>query len=408
MPNLLITPNWTLKRTGRLAINNLQFANHVDRSYDDDYVQAGAKVGDTINLRLPWQPVTTKGQAFQQQSVVDRIVPVTLTDQANCAVGFSSFQMTVDVDDYMGRYIEPGAVQLANTIDFDGLTRCSQQVANAVGTPGTAATDNATYLSANVILSGLAAPPKRYIVTSPDQQAAITAANFALFNPPQTIGDSFEKGVYSRNTLGYDSWFWDQNVANHTNGSGTTTGVTVSGASQTGSSINLTGASTNTFTVGDRFTVGAASGGAASTGVFPVNPQNRQALKALQVFTVTAPATASTTVTLQISPSIITSGAFQNVTASPVNAAIVTFLGAASAVSQQALAWVKEAAVMVMADLVYPEGGAIAERISSKPLGFALRFVKQYSILSDQNLARIDCLYGWKAYRPEWMCVIYG
>src|SRR5690349_16328132 len=110
MANQLITPLWTLKRVGPIAINNLKFANNVDRSYDDEFEQAGAKMGDTINLRLPWQPVTTKGQAFQQQSVVDRIVPVTLTDQANCAIGFSSFQMTVDVDDYTGRYITPQAV----------------------------------------------------------------------------------------------------------------------------------------------------------------------------------------------------------------------------------------------------------------------------------------------------------
>src|SRR5438874_1176822 len=113
MANALITPNWVLKRTGRLAINNLKFANNVDRSYDDEYIQAGAKVGDTISLRLPQRFVTTKGQAFQQQAITDQIVPVTLTDQANVGIAFSSFQMTVDVDDYTGRYVEPAAVQLA-------------------------------------------------------------------------------------------------------------------------------------------------------------------------------------------------------------------------------------------------------------------------------------------------------
>ena len=45
MANQLITPLWTLKRVGRLAINNLKFANNVDRSYNDEFVQAGAKVG---------------------------------------------------------------------------------------------------------------------------------------------------------------------------------------------------------------------------------------------------------------------------------------------------------------------------------------------------------------------------
>jgi hypothetical protein len=409
MSNTLITPNWVLKRVGKLAINNLKFANNVDRSYDDEFVQSGAKVGDTINLRLPQQYQTTKGQAFQQQAVTDRIVPVTLTDQANVGISFSSFQMTVDVDDYMGRYIEPAGVQLANTMDLDGLTRVAQQIYNVVGTPGTLATDNATYLAANTLLSGLACPPERFVITSPDQQAAITAANFALFNPTNTIGDSFETGVYSSNTLGFRKWFWDQNVANHTNGNFIGTPL-VMGANQTGSTITIDGFSGGaTVRVGDRFTMGASAITAASTGVFFVNPQNYQGLRSLGTFVVTAPATESGgAMTINISPSIITAGQLQSVTASPVDNAVVTFIGAASAVGQQAIAWTKQAAVMVMADLVMPEGGAIGERISSKPLGFALRFVKQFNILSDQNLARVDCLYGWRAYRPEWMSIIYG
>src|SRR5574343_686033 len=143
MANQLITPLWTLKRVGRLAINNLKFANNVDRQYDDEFVQAGAKVGSTINLRLSQRFQTTKGQAFQQQSITDQIVPVTLTDQANVGISFSSFQMTVDVDDYTSRYVEPAAVQLANTIDYDGLSRIPLEVYNSVGTPGTDPTSNA-------------------------------------------------------------------------------------------------------------------------------------------------------------------------------------------------------------------------------------------------------------------------
>ena len=38
----------------------------------------------------------------------------------------------------------------------------------------------------------------------------------------------------------------------------------------------------------------------------------------------------------------------------------------------------------------------------------ALRLAKQWNILSDQNLARIDCIYGWQAYRPEWIVRILG
>jgi hypothetical protein len=409
MANALITPNWVLKRVGRLAINNLMFANNVDRSYDDEYVQAGAKVGDTISLRLPQRFVTTKGQAFQQQAIVDQIVPVTLTDQANVGISFSSFQMTVDVDDYNSRYVEPAAVQLANTMDFDGLSRVYKEVYNSVGVPGVPPTQNSTYQAANTLLSNLAAPPNRMVITTSDMQAAITSTNFALFNPASTISDSFETNTYGSGVLGFRKWYWDQNVAQHTVGSYTGTPL-VAGANQTGSTITIDGWGTgSTLNKGDVLYLGAASGGAASTGVFSVNPQNYQSNRSLEGFVVQQTTTESGgSMTIPIAPSIITSGALQTVTASPVDNAVVSVFGASGAVGSQGLAWVKEAVVMVMADLVEPEGGALSERIRSKPLGFALRFVKQYNILSDQNLARIDCIYGWKTYRPEWVCRIQG
>lgn len=407
--NALITPNWVLKRVGRLAINNLKFANNVDRSYDDEYVQAGAKVGDTISLRLPQRFVTTKGQAFQQQGITDQIVPVTLTDQANVGIAFSSFQMTVDVDDYTSRYVEPAAVQLANTIDLDGLVRIANETYNSVGTPGTNPTSNSTYLAANTLLSNMAAPPRRMVITNPDMQAAITNANFALFNPTGTISDSFEKGVYSTNTLGFREWYWDQNVSRHTVGTYSGTPL-VNGASQTGTSLVTDGwgSGVSTLNKGDRFTLGP-SAVAGTAGVYSVNPQNYQSTNGLQTFVVTQTVSDTTgAMTITIDPPLITSGNLQTVTASPVDNAVITVIGSTGATGAVGLAWVKEAVVMVMADLVEPEGGAISERIRSKPLGFSLRLAKQWNILSDQNLARIDCIYGWKAYRKEWIVAVQG
>tara|TARA_R110000868_G_scaffold315739_1_gene576617 strand:+ start:771 stop:1979 length:1209 start_codon:yes stop_codon:yes gene_type:complete len=399
--NQLITPLWTLKRVGRIAINNLKFANNADRSYSDEFMQAGAKVGATINLRLPQRFQTTKGQAFQQQSITDQIVPVTLTDQANVGLSFSSFQMTVDVDDYTGRYIEPASVQLANTIDLDGLRVIAQETYNSVGTPGTDPSANSVYLSANTLLSNQAAPPRRCVITNPSMQQSITNSNFALFNPGSTISDSFEKGIYSTNTLGFKEWYWDQNVFRFVNGTYSGTPL-VNGASQSGTSLITDGwgSGVTTLTKGTVFTL---------DGVYGVNPQSYQSTGALQQFRVTQTVSDSAgAITMTIAPALIASGQLQTVTALPANNAPINVVGASGVESAQGLAWVKEAVVMVMADLVMPEGGAIAERIQSKPLGFSLRMAKQWNGLSDQNICRIDCIYGWKAYRPEWITRVQG
>ena len=120
--------------------------------------------------------------------------------------------------------------------------------------------------------------------------------------------------------------------------------------------------------------------------------------------------------TIPISPSIITSGAYQTVSASPAHQAVITVTGATSATAgtltatstSQSLVYHPDAFTMVMADLEMPEGGALASRVSNNQLGVALRFAKQWNIQTDQNAARLDCLYGWKTIRPELAARVYG
>jgi len=406
--NTLITPDWITKDAARILVNNLQFANNINRDYDDDFVVAGAKVGMTVKARMPVRFRTTKGQAFQGQAVTDTYVPVSLTDQANVGVSFSSQELTTDVDDFRERVLKPAGEQLANTIDYDGLSRVYQDVYHAVGTPAVTPTTNLTYLQAGVKLTNSAAPKEsRTAVLDPLSNATLANANLTLFNPSTNISGIWRGGRMSAtNALGVARWFEDQNVARHTSGAYTTATPEVNGASQTGSSLITDGwaSGASNLTKGDIFTI---------EGVFGVNPQNYASTGALQQFVVTVPISDTTgAMTISISPSIITSGAFQTVTASPADNADVFVIGATTAltstVSSQSLIFHRDAFTMVMADLVFPNGGAKASRYSDNELGVALRLVEQYNAQTDQNLTRLDCLYGFKTIRPELACRVYG
>ena len=406
--NATITPDWITKNAARILVNNLQFASNINRQYDDQFVQAGAKVGMTVKARLPQRFRTTKGQALQVQNTTDTYVPVSLTDQANVGMSFSSQEMTTDVDDFRERYIKPAAEQLANTIDFDGLARCYQEVWNAVGTPAVTPTSNLTYLQAGVKLTNGAAPiESRTAVLDPLSNATLSNANFTLFNPQGAIGGMWRSGrMTATNALGVQKWFEDQNVARHTSGAYTTATPEVNGANQTGSSLITDGwaSGASNLTKGDVFTV---------EGVFAVNPQNYSSTGALQQFVVTAPISDTTgAMTISISPAIVTSGAYQTVTNSPADNADVFVIGATTAltstVSSQSLIFHKDAFTMVMADLVMPNGGARASRYSNNELGVALRLAEQWNAQTDQNVTRLDCLYGFKTIRPELACRIYG
>ena len=399
MANTLITPIWTLKEVGRSLYNNLKFAANVSRSYDDQYIQAGAKVGWYVNARLPQRFKTTRGQALQIQPITDNVVPIALQDQLNVAFGWSSAQGTMEVEEVRRRYTIPAGGQIANTVDADGLYRCYGDVfwmlkADDLG--------NQEYLDASALLTDAGVPTPRVMVTSAKMMAHIVGKGLTLFNPQAVISEGFKQGIYGRNVLGWEEWYQDQNVATHTVGPAGGAPL-VNGANQTGSSLLLKGftaAAAKRLNRGDAFTL---------AGVEPVNPQSYYSLGTLQTFTALADvySDASGNATVPINPAIVPSGNGQTVTASPADNAPVTLQGTPGDRWQQALGFFEDAFALVTADLEMPKSGK-AERIRARDLGLALRFWEDSLISDDSHPSRLDILVGWKTVRPEMAIRLWG
>lgn len=414
MANSLVTPTWYTKEVARILVNNLKFAANVNRSYDDQYQQAGAKVGYTVNARLPQRFQVTEGQALQVQALNNQYVPITLTHQKNVAYSWSTASMTQEVEYVRDRYVKPAAVALANIVDFDGLTTVYKDVYQTVGTPGTTPSSNLTYLQGGSILTNSATPPdERVAILDPLSMVTLANANLALFNPSAQISEEYRTGQFANKALGFDSWYEDANVAKHLTGYFAASTPVVSGASQTGSSLVTSGFGTGLLRKGDVFTI---------AGVFCVNPVNYSSTGALQQFTVTADtAVAAGSITIPISPAIITSGQLQTVTASPANNASITVVGATSATAgtlgaggtvgittPQSMLYHPDAFTLVMADLHKPSSGAESTTVRSKELGISIRMVQQYQIGTDQEPTRMDILYGWATLRPSLACRVQG
>ena len=104
--------------------------------------------------------------------------------------------------------------------------------------------------------------------------------------------------------------------------------------------------------------------------------------------------------TLTISPAIVTTGPYQNVSAVPAdNAAITVITGTASTAYPQNLVFHENAFALVMADLDMPDGAAFKARESADNL--SVRVVKQYDIDLDRDIIRLDILFGVKTIYPE-------
>jgi hypothetical protein len=410
MANTLVTSSWVTKEVARGFINEVKFVGACcNRTYDDQYVQSGAKVGNTVNARLPQRFVPTDGQALQLQNIYDQTVPITLTNQKGVAFSWSSAQATTEIDDAKARYVKPGADALANAADVLAYENVYRDVWNSVGTPGTTPSATLTYLQAGVKLSDGATPLSgRVAVLDTMAMATIANASSTLFNPSATISENYKSGMFGRNQLGISEWYQDSNRSTHTTGSFTAASPTVNGASQTGASLvtQAWAAGATTLNKGDIFTV---------AGVYSVNPLSYVSTGRLQQFVVTA--TTSDTagaMTIPISPSIITSGQLQTVTASPANAAVITVWSTAAAAaltataSPQSIVAHPDAFAFVMADLVKPTAGATATVVSSKQFNISIRMVEQYMIGTDQNPSRLDILIGAATLQARLACRVVG
>jgi hypothetical protein len=318
----------------------------------------------------------------------------------------------MEVDNYREKYIEPAVDALINQVDFDGLSRMYKKTSNTVGTPGVTpgstgtlpGAANIVYMQAVVKLANQAVPTNNLIaMLDPNMHAYLASANMGLFNPTKEIAALYKTGQFGSQALGISKWFMDQNVATHTVGALGGTPL-VNGANQSGSSI-----------VTDAWTAAVATrlkeGDVVQfSGCYTINPLSYQSTGQLKDWSVAADTASdgSGNLTIPLVEPMVTSGPNQNCSNAPADNAPVTIFGHASSyagkITPQALVYTPGAYALVFADLEKPGGLWVSESISNKALGVAIRFLKDYDIMSDQSPARLDLLYGWAAPRPEFGC----
>jgi hypothetical protein len=178
-------------------------------------------------------------------------------------------------------------------------------------------------------------------------------------------------------------------VASAVTGSSSTSTITVNGADQTGSSVTVANGSSKTLKKGDIILL---------DGCFRVHPETKANTGVLQQFVVTADVATSGT-TVNISPSIVTSGALQTVSASPTDAAKIAKVGTASTAYGLSLGFQKDAFAIAFADLEMPDMGGFKAREVMDDI--SMRILRGFDMRNNETLARIDVCYGFKTVRPE-------
>lgn len=390
MANSLLTPSVITKEALAILHQKLNFVGSIDRQYDSQYAKSGAKIGNDLKIRLPNQFSVRTGAALSSQDVTENSVTLSVATQKGVDFTFSSEELSLHIDEFKNRYIEPAMAVLASNIESDAFSM-SKDVYNFVAGQGSANTfANITQAQKQLTL-GLAPYGDRIYMHDPQSVVDMLADTKGLFQDSGQIAKQYKEGMLGR-IAGFDH-YENTLVPTHTCGTAAaTTGYLINGASQSGTSMTVDTGST-TFLVGDLITI---------AGVNRVHPETKADTGVLQNFVITANSGTSAT-TLAISPGIVATGGTQNVSAVPADNAAVSKLGGASGADwTDTLAYQKDSFVFATADLVMPEGIDFAAREVMD--GISMRIVRDYSISADTFPCRIDILYGYKTVRPETAC----
>ena len=396
MSNTLVTCSIVAKEALAILENMLSFSAAVNRDWEDEFTSnqsRGYSPGQTINIKKPPRYQYRAGRVAVPQATVETTIPLTLS-QGGCDLNFNSFERTLSLQKLEDK-LQAALATVANEIDRQGLAMARLNTYNTLGTPGTLPNTQALALQAilgmNQRMDEMGAPrdKQRALIMNPAFNAAAVQGLAGLFNSQDKIGKQYGSGMMV-DSLGL-SFAMDQNVDIHVNGTQVVAGTNIAGAGQTGASITVV-ALGGTITRGSVITL---------PGVFAVNPQSRQSTGTLAQFVVTADVAGGATV-IPISPAIVTSGAFQNVTASPTTGQPFTIFGTVSAGYNTNVAFHKDAFTLAMVPMWAPPGGkGVIDVAQESYKGFNIKVTEVYDGINDNSIMRLDVLFGWAATYPE-------
>jgi len=402
MTNTTLSASIVAKAAVGILENELVMANAVYRGYEDEFSKKinGYTVGDTITVRKPTDFTVRNTITASAQDVTEAKLSIQVNKIAGVDFAFTSQQLTLNIGELSERVIRPAMIQIANQIDQQVMS-LYKDIPQWVGTPGTLVQSFAGFAKGAQNMDQRSVPMGgRSAVLAPADFWALAGSQTALFS--QAINNkSYREGEIGK--IGGIDTFMSQNAPTFTTGPMGGTPL-INGAAQN-TTYDTTGANTQTL-ITDGWTAAAAARVVAGdvftiADVFDVNPVTKATLPFLKQFVVKSNGSsdAGGNLTLTIAPQIITTGAFQTVSAAPDDDAALTFVGTANTSYTNNLFFDRNAFALVTVPMVKPPGAVECSRMSKN--GISVRVIPFYDGTNDKSTWRLDVLYGTKTIDPR-------
>jgi hypothetical protein len=388
------------------------------------------KTGGSVQIRKPVKFKVSKTRVRVTSTLTEQYITLNVATQAHISWAFHMVDLTLTIEEYSERYLRSAAAALANQVDAD-LCGLYVDVPNQIyESTGFVTPHSFTVLGrAMQRMDEEAVPPDdRTIVFNP--AAHWTMANaLSNWNFKEGGEQALRKGYLGR--VANAQIYMDQNVKVHTVGVWATGSAAMSSASRFAVHSTADGAAGAGLPTG----IGAAvtqnqqilfEGINCSTGTneglkagdtfeidgcFAVNPMSGESTGSLRQFVVTTHATPSISTTanptmVNFSPQMLNTGPYKTVSTIPAVEAAVQIHGVPGEPYPQNLAFHKNAFALCMVPLQVPDAPVWSG--SATEDGYSIRIVKQYEIGEDDEIVRLDILYGIKTIYPEMAVRIMG
>lgn len=409
--NSLLTAQWVARKALVLLHAKSNMTGRTNRDYQSllpGPIQ-GVILGQVLSIRLPYQYVGRKGAAMNAENSVQRYAQLSVANQRGVDINFTSVERAMQLNNFEEQVLEPAIAKVAALLEID-VAGLVNQVPKFVGSYNTSV-NYGSVLQAERFLTETLAPEddRRTLTCNPQASYEFILDNKGLFNPESSISDQWLEGVIADKVAGFVA-FRNTKLPAHTIGVVTGGSPAMNGANQgqTGAgnafvssqniSTNGWASGTTTVNAGDVITI---------AGVNDVDPESKLSLGRLKQFVVntTVSDSGGAIAALNISPAIITGGAYQNVDSQPGATAAITVMGGTPAgvsgqLVKQSLAWYRDAIVFAnppMLDLSQLVKFTAQESFE----GYNIRFAQQWDPSNDLLPARIDTISGEVLAYPE-------
>jgi hypothetical protein len=409
--NTVLTSSIILKECYAIMHQRSNFIMKTNRQYDNRFAQTGAKIGQTLGIRLPPKFVTRTGNAMSVQNLVERQVALPLATIKGVDLNLTQEELTFSIDRLSENVLQPAISQLSATVEADALSMY-KTVPQFAGAVSTAVTYREFQNAGRYMTESLAPVDSRRCMTmNPQTRVDFSDAVKGLFQSSDRIDQQYVEGIMGK-TGGfqvYENTIMPAHTPGTFNGTlSTTTSTAADGgydgtgnAYTTSFGIKFDVTTSYNFNQGDIITIG---------GVNAVHPETKADYGRPMRFTVLTATSGTTTGTVTVTPAPILSGAYQNVSASIADNATMTVLGSTTGSGTagrttygQNLGFHHDAFAFVTADLEDPsQYGAWGAREVFD--GLSMRIWRQGDIANGTFPCRVDICYGYAAIYPEWAC----